>query len=136
MSWPLNTLSFYCRSLQELYASGNRISDLSFIPDFFHRLEIFNISCNNIKSLDEVVCRIFRFIKTNFLNVHSVEFSLISNKDKVKFELQWTTLWFPCKLYKLIVKISISIKHIKHVYQLNLQSMSVCLFLTSILFLY
>lgn len=42
------------KSLQELYASGNRISDLSFIPDFFPRLEIFNISCNNIKSLDEV----------------------------------------------------------------------------------
>ncbi|XP_062567136.1 protein phosphatase 1 regulatory subunit 7-like isoform X1 [Saccostrea cucullata] len=44
------------KSLQELYASGNRISELSFIPDVFPRLEIFNISCNSIKTLDEVCC--------------------------------------------------------------------------------
>lgn len=70
-----------------MYVLGNRIFDFFFIFDFFYRFEIFNISCNNIKFLDEVVCRIFRFIKINFLNVYLVEFNFILNKDKVKFEL-------------------------------------------------
>jgi Leucine-rich repeat (LRR) protein len=59
---------FLFRNLQELYSSGNRISELSFVPEFFPRLEVFNISCNNIKTLDEVVC-IFYFFSELYIKL-------------------------------------------------------------------
>ena len=48
-------MSIY-RALQEIYAAENKISDLSFLPESFPRLEVLNVSCNNIQNLEEVVC--------------------------------------------------------------------------------
>ena len=68
-SFLLAIFLIFCRNLQELYTSGNRISELSFVPDFFPRLEILNISCNNIKTLDEVVSRIFVYSLIHWVTI-------------------------------------------------------------------